>query len=190
VGLAFRLDGNDRDRGGDADLFQEEKMVVMLTEMENVATDGLRRAYRTAVILGIFMLVSLFFYAYIVESIAPGRSFLGAELAFVRYIFYGMAIAQLFVMKFIRNRILSKKEEGELPKLPLGKGHSTDIQKLLTATIVTYAFCEVPAIYGLVLFFLGKNKFDFYALSTLSIILFAVYFPRYPRWEEWMKTVS
>jgi hypothetical protein len=54
-------------------------------------------------------------------------------------------------------------------------------------TTVTYALCESIAIYGLILFLIGGRRFDFYSLVILSLIFFAVTFPRYAQWEEWLK---
>jgi len=159
-------------------------------QMEDSPMDELKRAYRTAVLIGISMIVSLFFYAYIVERITPGHSLLGAELAILRYVLYGISIAQFFFIKAIRNKVLSTKKQIGLQRSDQGKAFSPNIQKLLYATIVTYAFCESSALYGLVLFFIGKDKFDFYVLSAISLISFAIYFPRYHQWEEWMKTAN
>ena len=195
-------------------------------EMEDIAMDELRKAYRTAVFIGISMIVSLFLYASVIERIKPGHTFFedlfrGSGLVILRYILYGMAVALFFVIKYVRNKILSTKSAKSrsiqmekffrfLPDFLLvkllnrffpgnestpemsrkGKASPQKVQKLLNAAIVSYAFCEAPALYGLVLFFIGKEKFDFYLLSAISIISFAIYFPRYHQWEEWMKTAN
>ncbi len=63
---------------------------------------------------------------------------------------------------------------------------SSKIQKLFSATIITYALCESVAIFGLVLFLTGGETFDFYLFIALSLTFFAVHFPRYGQWEEYL----
>jgi hypothetical protein len=41
-------------------------------------------------------------------------------------------------------------------------------------------------IYGLMLFLMGGRSSDFYFFMALSLVFFAVYFPRYGQWEEWV----
>lgn len=53
--------------------------------------------------------------------------------------------------------------------------------------IVTYALCEAPALFGLVLFFLGRNPSDFHIFQLISLFFFAAYFPRFSQWEEWYR---
>jgi len=57
----------------------------------------------------------------------------------------------------------------------------------MTAAVITYAFCESIAVLGLVLYFLGGSSTDFYVFMVISLFFFSVYFPKYERWEEWMK---
>jgi hypothetical protein len=42
----------------------------------------------------------------------------------------------------------------------------------------------VPALAGLVLFFLTGAYWDFYLLAAFSAALEVIFFPRYSRWEE------
>jgi hypothetical protein len=65
--------------------------------------------------------------------------------------------------------------------------YSPDIQRLMTAAVITYAFCESIAVLGFVLYFFGGSPTDFYMFMLISLFFFSVYFPKYGRWEEWMK---
>jgi hypothetical protein len=45
----------------------------------------------------------------------------------------------------------------------------------------------VPAVLGLVLYFLGRSMTDFYLFLMISLFCFATYFPRLNQWEEWWR---
>jgi hypothetical protein len=57
----------------------------------------------------------------------------------------------------------------------------------MNAAVITDTFCESIAVLGLVLHFLGGSPTDFYVFMLISLFFFSVYFPKYRRWEEWMK---
>jgi hypothetical protein len=82
-------------------------------------------------------------------------------LEILRYIFFGVAIMEFFLIRWVRRFILLKKVTSErtadqrdtcLPK----------IQKLVTTAIITYAFCESVAIFGLRLFLITRSSLEFY----------------------------
>jgi hypothetical protein len=64
------------------------------------------------------------------------------------------------------------------------------ISKPLSVTIVTYAISESNAIFGLVLFLIGGSSLDLYTFMVISLFFYAIYFPRYNQWEEWMQAVK
>ena len=61
------------------------------------------------------------------------------------------------------------------------------IQRLRTASIITAAFAEVPVIFGLVLFILGRQTTDFYILLVVSLYMLVRHFPRKEHWDAYMK---
>ena len=61
-----------------------------------------------------------------------------------------------------------------------------EVQRLVTAAIVTYALCEFVAVYGLVLFLSQGNTSDFYFFLALSFACFGIHFPKYRPWEVWI----
>lgn len=145
--------------------------------------ESLKKAYRTTALIGTGMIASLFIYAILVEAIrVQQRPFAGfasfPEIQILRYIFYGLALFQLGVMRVLQRLLLKKGPTDDLQAL---------IGRLSTSAIVIYALCETPAIYGLVLFFLGGLWKDFYLLLAYSLGLFLFHFPRYSRWEEWIR---
>jgi F0F1-type ATP synthase membrane subunit c/vacuolar-type H+-ATPase subunit K len=138
--------------------------------------EELRRGYRLATIIGIAMISCLLIYAFIVEFIKVNVNINinlpSSMVDLLRYLFFGIAIVEFFLIRFLRSHMIS------------GPPSAAKIQKLLSMTIFTYALCESVAIYGLILFLIGGRRFDFYSLMILSLIFFAIYFPRYAQWEE------
>jgi len=161
--------------------------------MEIEPTDELKRGYQLAKIIGIAMIGSLFAYVVIVELTKMNSlNFKGFvpfdKMASLRYVFFGMAVVEFFLIRFIKNRILSGKDIR--PKGPGDKtirSFSPKTQRLISTAIVSYAFCESVAIFGLILFLIGGSSFDFYIFLVLSLIFLMVYFPRYSQWEEGVK---
>jgi ABC-type uncharacterized transport system permease subunit len=140
-------------------------------------TEELKRVYRIAKIAGIAMISSLFIYAFIVEFIKVNVNINppSSMVDLLRYLFFAIAIVEFLLIRFLRSRMIS------------GPSSQAKIQKLFSLSILTYALCESVAIYGLILFLIGGRRFDFYSLMILSLIFFAIYFPRYTQWEEWLQ---
>jgi len=157
--------------------------------------DKLRSAYRVAVIIGLAMMASLLVYAAIVGVLgkepaglrsAPALS--GSQLEFIRLVLLGVTAIIFFLIRFVNTRILAA--EGEQGKKPASRprqmsGVPPEFGRLTTAAVVTYALCEAPAIFGLVLFFLSRNSSDFHIFLLISLFYFAIYFPKFSQWEEW-----
>jgi len=94
----------------------------------------------------------------------------------LRYILYGAAVAAVVLLRALRGVIL-RKRPGE-DEAALGR-------KLLQASILTTALGEVPAVLGMVLFFLMGLKRDFYILAAVSLVLMFMFFPRLGQWRDW-----
>jgi hypothetical protein len=45
----------------------------------------------------------------------------------------------------------------------------------------------MSAVYGLVLFLIQGDTTDFYLFLMISLIYFTIYFPKYEKWEEWVR---
>ncbi len=156
--------------------------------MEVSPFDALKGAHRQATLIGVAMICSLFIYVIVVKSIKS--YFQGMAPLFIvdilRYLFFGLAFVEFFLIRFLRKRLLSFNG-GAGDSSHQEEARSPMIQRLLIVTIISYALCESVAIYGLILFFIGGSRLDFYTFLILSLICFAVYFPRYNQWEEWWK---
>lgn len=147
------------------------------------AIEDLKKTYRTTLIIAASIIVSLPIYAFVVEFIRykfrPFSGFLAlAEVQLLRYPFYGVAALEIFAIGLLRSALL-KESPAEDPKMFLAK--------LNRASIITQAFCELPAILGLTLFLIGGLHKDFYILLFLSFFMQIIYFPRFNNWQEKLK---
>jgi hypothetical protein len=133
--------------------------------------------------IGAAMAGSLLIYVILVEMFksfqkpvgpSAGRSYLDV----VRFVIYVASLAQFIVVGFVRGAILKRAPCENVELL---------IEKLTVASIVTLGICEVPAVMGLVLFFVGGFRADFYILLGASMLMLFLYFPRYERWKAWVR---
>jgi hypothetical protein len=92
----------------------------------------------------------------------------------LRYVFYGIAVLLVLVVRRLPAWLLPG---GDAPE-PL---KST---RLLQASVLTSALCEVPAILGLVIVLLTGSFRDFHYLLFFSLVLFVFHFPRRDYWES------
>ena len=150
----------------------------------------LKSRYRKAVFIWIDMVFSIFVYAFVIEIVRMNSLFhrtasplqVGGMPVLLLLSF---AIITFFLIRYIPNQILSERRSGTLAssRSPL----APKIGRLFKASLVSDAICESVAIYGLILFLITRNPFDFYVFMALSLIYFAFSFPRYTQWEEWIQ---
>lgn len=140
----------------------------------------LRQAYRTTAIVCGAMIAGLFPYLAVVELV---RGHLGStgylidsrQIELLAYVLYGLAILPFIVPHLIKRHVIAAARD---------EGEGALVIRLRTATFLSYALSEVPAVFGLVLFFLaGLNK-AFYVLWFLSLLSMLLQFPRLRSWEE------
>jgi len=148
--------------------------------MEN--REELKRSFKTASMIGVAMLASLFIYLIVVEVLRallkPFRGFVPLpEMSTFRYVLYGLAVLEVLVIRLVQSLLL-KRAPGDTAKIAG--------EKLFRTSILTVCLSEVPAILGLVLFLIGGLNKDFYALLAVSLVLVFIYFPRLASWENWV----
>ena len=157
----------------------------------------LEKTSRTARIIALAMLVSVLIYMGIAEFyIRENVNVSLKEIHLFRYILYAIAVAEIFFIFFLRKLMLQKKtklpsylmdtlkQRYQSMNIPANDSEITFCQRLLSTTIITFALCESIAIYGLLLFILGKNRQDLYILAGLSLILMIGFFPSLEKWKN------
>ena len=147
--------------------------------------DKLEKAYQTNKIIGYALAGAMLLYAVIVEifrfkGITPGL-LPPAVLDKLRLIFVFLSFALYFMINFLNQKVLVKKSADTQEKL---------LQKLTLTNIVSLALCELPALFGFILFLGSGNPKDFYLLLIISALLFYVFFPRYSFWSNWSRIVD
>jgi len=132
----------------------------------------LEQSFRTARLIHLAFLGSVLIYALApaLFSVQARELFAGdsgsAAWLTLRLAFFGAAVMMIVFIRQLRG--------------PLGRRLHP-----LTGAIMTGAFCEVPALLGLVYFFISGGKRDFYFLLAISVVLLVMNLPRIERWEEW-----
>jgi len=93
----------------------------------------------------------------------------------VKMSLYIIAFVTLVGTGYVRNLILSR--QGKLHN-KTRTGKDPLLQRYFVSMIVAMALSESIGIYGLVLFFLGKDRTDLYLLTLISAATMLFYFPR------------
>lgn len=153
--------------------------------METAQID-LKREYKTTAIISGAMMISLVFYAVVVEVLRfqhkPFEGFAPNEsLAQMRDIFYAIAFLALIAIRLVRKTLLKEAQTENLEAL---------VRKLKISTIVTFALSETPTILGLILFLVCGLHREFYIFLLFSLLLMVLYFPKYNHWVAWSRGTS
>lgn len=61
------------------------------------------------------------------------------------------------------------------------------LARVRAATIIAAAMAELPAVLGLVLFFLSRSQNDFYILAVVSLYMLVRHFPRREPWDAYVQ---
>jgi len=146
-------------------------------------SDDLKKVFKNTVIICAAIMATLPVYLLLVETIkANQKPFLGYVDVFntvtLRYFFYVLAVIQVIIIRVLRGFLLRK---------PPSASAKTLMSRLCTTSILIFALCEVPVIFGLVLFFMSGFYRDFYVLLFVSCFLMFMFFPRYNHWADWLK---
>jgi hypothetical protein len=150
---------------------------VAMTDDENM-----RQQHRKTAIIAGAMMIALAFYAILVLAIdfrlipivRPTLQGFGGSRE-------GVLILGLIVFIGIRSsrKTILKRNPADDAK--------TLVNKFRTVTIITFGLCEIPALAGMILFFLGSPVKDFYVLTLYSLTLMVLYFPKYRHWQIWVQ---
>ncbi len=161
--------------------------------MEPITEGALRKGHRTAVYICCAMIVSVFAYAGMAEYLAAQNApFHGYSPVpddvynKLRLILLALALVDFALIPFLRNRVLSA---GNRTSTSSVSSCPTGVQRLLSASMVSFALCQSIAIYGLILFLLNGGLREFYLFILIALVSFVLHFPRYGRWQEWARNM-
>ncbi len=140
----------------------------------------LKKDYRMAVLMALPMVASVLIYWFVLRSIEPPKVVHDA-IDVTRYLLYAVALSGVGFIFVLKRIYLKKAPRENLSKL---------LGKLKSSTFATLALCEAPAVYGLIIYFIGGPRSDFYILAAYSLCLFAVFFPRFAQWQEYTADAS
>jgi len=146
-----------------------------MTEDRNVRPPGRRKI---AVLVHAALMGCLLIYLLVVEVVFRGMGVNpagGAAGTFpsLRYVFYGVAV----IMVLIIRRVPAWLKPGADASEPIKS------IRMLQASVLTSALCEIPATLGLVIVLLTGSHRDFHYLLFFSMVLFVFHFPRRSSWE-------
>lgn len=146
-----------------------------MTEDRNVSLPGKRQI---AVLVHAALMGSLLIYLLVVEVVFRGMVVTpaggpGGAFSSLRYIFYGIAVLMVLIIR----RVPAWLKPGADASEPIKS------MRLLQASVLTSALCEIPAILGLMIVLLTGSHRDFHYLLFFSLVLFVFHFPRRSSWE-------
>lgn len=128
------------------------------------------------------MLISLFIYLFVGLYMEDKISIPMEKdiLDLLRNVLYVVSLVTLIATKYIRKFVLSGKEPGDVKKVypqPVLNTQHAALARYTTAMIIALALSESIGIYGLILFFLGKQHLDLYLLISISAAAMLYYRP-------------
>ena len=146
------------------------------------SSEELRRSFRTVLIIAVSILFTLLLFLALEEIMrARLKPFAGyaadGSPQTLRYLIFGLAVVVILLIRMIRGAMLRKRPNEDFAALT---------QRLVRASVVTFVLAEIPAVLGLMLFFLRGLNRDFYALLFVSLIVVFMHFPRLASWREWI----
>jgi F0F1-type ATP synthase membrane subunit c/vacuolar-type H+-ATPase subunit K len=152
------------------------------TPTHNGSAEQVEMACRQATVIAAAIVASLGMYTFVVEMVmrsgtdaAPPAFF--ATLRIALFVVSGIAIFTSTIVKGLMLRNAPADTAGRLARLR-------------TASVISMAFAEVPAVSGLVLVLLGRVRTDFYMLLVISLYMMVRHFPRRGGWEEYVRRGS
>ncbi|MFZ2961011.1 MAG: hypothetical protein WA705_29375 [Candidatus Ozemobacteraceae bacterium] len=161
----------------------------------------MKKKYQTALAIYFAMISSLVVYTVLVLVLKNNGQFQAPylpveKMTMVRSLFFVLTVINFFAIRFLRKMMLvqtvidyqtqvakTSHDEYSTVSVPL-------VPDFLPIEFVTLAICEAVAVYGLVLFLLGKRPEDFFMFLGFSLVLFILYFPKYSQWQEWEARLS
>ena len=104
----------------------------------------------------------------------------GLPMGILRNVLYVVSFVMFVAAKFARTRMLERgRDAGGAAPVSGQSAVKAALGRYMTTTIISLALSESIGIYGLVLFLLGRNLSDLYALVTVAAVAMIYFRPRY-----------
>lgn len=153
-------------------------------EKNRTYQDILRKKHRLVKLTWFIFIVILFLYYGLIRVILASENIQmdmpEAQISLFRYLFLGISLAEFLIIRFLKSILLETKMEGNPDVSQL-------VQKLLSSSIISFAFCEIPAVLGFVLTVMTQNLKECYPFFAISFVGLLFHFPKFDEWEAWMK---
>ncbi len=107
------------------------------------------------------------------------------DLGWIRPLFYGVAFVSVGASFILKNFWLKNAMSQSIPHQPPSAPER--LNKLQSATIVAFAFCESSAFIGVVFTLVSRQAQDFIFLGMLSLVGMLAHWPRLEQWEEFIR---
>lgn len=136
-------------------------------------------AHRQAVIISAAIGASLLVYLVLVELLRrtlPAPSMI-PNMQIVRIALFVLAGMMVMSSTVLKGVVLRNAPADAALRLA----------RLRTASILSAALAEVPAMLGLVLFLVGRTTEDFYILGVVSLYMLVRHYPRRDQWENYLR---
>jgi nicotinamide riboside transporter PnuC len=144
-----------------------------------VTLEQVHTAHRQTLLIVASIAFSLVFYALVVELLrrmqpdaapVPGSDAL-------RIVFFVLAGFVIFIASFSKSLMLRA-----VPAAP-----SARLTRLRTTAILTTAFAELPAVFGLAAYITTRRRGDFYILLVVAAYMIVRHFPQRAAWELYVR---
>lgn len=144
--------------------------------MKNREVVEIERGWKSVYSIWIAMLIALFFYLIIGLFLRDKVSFNFEEstVEIIRYVFYFLSVLTIGSIGILRKTVFRSDTAGKMHR---SISDNSAVAKYSASIIFSLALAETIAVYGLVLFLLGKNTKDLYVLIFLSAATMIYYRP-------------
>ena len=104
----------------------------------------------------------------------------------LRFGFVGLTLIGFTIINIVKPFILEGSSTPETVATERDKSRLAE--KLFSTSVISLSICEAPAVFGLILFFISRNMFDFYLFAAIAAGAIILNFPQYDQWESWVRS--
>lgn len=165
--------------------------------MEKSDKADLNKAYWIAIVVAGVTIASFLVYTWLVNFIDTSFDPFNGLFPLIKgdtlkYVLMGTSVAISLLIRLIKKVLPSGRVSVRLPAQVTQRLNieSDSAQRLLITAVITFALCELVALFGVAVFLVSGHALDFYIFLVLSIILITTNFPLRKEWEELVKDLS